>query len=300
MKVGFLLAIIAVCVICRAIIFKKHEISPIWSFIPIVNKYKLGKLTGSKLLAKLNAIVHPLFFLSFSFSLGLELWIMTEYAYSIQIPKDGTSDSIIKVSVPQEVANVDVWSKYILIAVAVIAIVVWCITMWKYTIQHEANPWWILLWAVIPVIPYIAFAASSKTVINGKLYTTKRVEIGDIPKKKKKNTKIETSEDEVDDETENNNVINLSKTKNNKKSNKSKKHKNRIAKIYKIKNDIVKDTNDDIEEDTEEDIEEVEDNNIVEEVESEDDKKSGFMSKFKEKFSKRKKNQYAKDDEEST
>lgn len=294
MKVGFLLAIIAVCVICRAIIFKKHEINPIWSFIPIVNKYKLGKLTGSKLLAKLNAIVHPLFFLSFSFSLGLELWIMTEYAYSIQIPKDGTSDSVIQVSVPQEVANVDVWSKYILIAVAVVALVVWCITMWKYTIQHEANPWWILLWAVIPVIPYIAFAASSKTVINGKLYTTKKVEIGDIPKKKNKNTKIETSEDEVDAETEDNNVINLSK--NNKKSNKSKKHKNRIAKIHKIKNDIVKDTNDDIEEDTEE----VEDNTIVEEVESEDDKKSSFMSKFKEKFSKRKKNQYAKDDEEST
>ena len=49
--------------------------------------------------------------------------------------------------------------------------------MWKFTIQQNRNPWWIMLWAIIPVIPYIVFANSSNVVIDGKKYVFKKVEV---------------------------------------------------------------------------------------------------------------------------
>lgn len=180
MTLGFILALYAVCTICRAVIFKRRDINPIFAFIPAVNKYKMGKMVGSKKLAKFNMIMHPLLFITFMFCFGYEIWIIKEYSYAIQVPKDGFSDSRIDVLVPDDVALIAVWSKYFLIAVAAITIVVWCMMMWKFTIQHERNPWWIMVWAIIPTIAYIAFAVSSTVVINGKKYTTKRVEVGEV------------------------------------------------------------------------------------------------------------------------
>ena len=54
MTLGLILALYAACAVCRAIIFSKRDVKPIWAFVPGVNKYKLGKLSGCKKLAKLN------------------------------------------------------------------------------------------------------------------------------------------------------------------------------------------------------------------------------------------------------
>lgn len=185
MTLGFILALCVICTICRAIIFKKHDIKPLWAFIPIANKYKLGKMIGSKRLGILNAILHPLTQLTFLFCFGYEIWIIKEYSQTIKVPVDGFSDSAIDVLVPNDVAFIAVWSKYFLIAVAAISIIVWCIMMWKLTMQQERNPWWIMIWAIIPAIAYIFFAASSTVIVNGKKYITKKIEIEDYTAKQK-------------------------------------------------------------------------------------------------------------------
>lgn len=185
MTLGLILALYAACIVCRAIIFSKRDVRPIWAFVPGVNKYKLGKLSGCKKLAKLNAILHPLCIASFLFCFGYELWIIKEYAYAVQVPVNGIDYSKVEVLVPDDVALVAVWSKYFLIAVAAATITVWSMMMWKFTIQHDRNPWWIMLWAIIPIIPYVAFALSSTVVIDGKKYVTKRVEVEEVSTKKK-------------------------------------------------------------------------------------------------------------------
>lgn len=185
-SLGSILAMTAICFVCKAIIFARRDIKSIWAFIPFINRYKLGKLTGSKRLAILHTILHPLFIFVFCASFGFELWIIKNYSYAIQIPEDGIDMSKIQVAVPQDIATFAVWSKYLLIFSAAIDLVVWCIMMWKFTIQHDKNPWWILLWAVIPAIPYATFAASSTVVIDGKRYTTKRIEVNENKSKKEK------------------------------------------------------------------------------------------------------------------
>ena len=177
MTIGFILALTFVCIVCRCIIFKKRDIKIIWGILPIVNKYKFGRIVGSKLIGILNAIFQTLVFLAFGFAFGLELWIIKNYSQEVKIPVNGTSSSTIQVYVPEDIANIAIWSKYILIGLAVIAIVMWSIMMWKFTIQQNRNPWWIMLWAIIPVIPYIVFANSSNVVIDGKKYVFKKVEV---------------------------------------------------------------------------------------------------------------------------
>lgn len=180
MPIGLLTIFLFICLICRIIIFNKHDISWIKAIIPGVNKYQLGKLGGcKKLICWLNAIIHPLLCIYFFICFCIELWIIQTYSTEATIPYDTNIDSKIYVAVPKNIANIAIWSKYILIAIAIIALISWCIMMWKFTITHKKNTWWILLWAIIPVIPYCYFAASKDVIINGKRYTMKRVEISD-------------------------------------------------------------------------------------------------------------------------
>lgn len=178
MDLGTVMLFQIICLICRCIIFKKRDISIKRALMPAVNKYWLGKLVKSKKLGIMNAIAHTVFWLSFWFCFGLEMWIIQNYAAYIKVPTDNNAFSQIQVSLPPDIANLAVWSKYILIAIGIATIIFWCIMMWKFTIQHKRNPWWICLWTVIPIIPYIYFASISDVVsIDGKRYSLQKVEI---------------------------------------------------------------------------------------------------------------------------
>lgn len=187
--IGAVFTLTIICFICKAVIFYKRDVKPIWAFIPFANRYKLGKLVGSKKLAVLHTIFHPLFIFTFIANFGYELWIMKNYMYSAQIPENTADMSKIQVVVPNDIANIAIAGKYVLIGVAFIDIVIWCILMWRFTIQHDRNPWWILTWAIIPAIPYTIFALSNTVVIDGKKYTTKRIE---LPEKSEKDVKVKT------------------------------------------------------------------------------------------------------------
>lgn len=177
MPIGITVILTTICMVCRGIIFKKRDYKWWYTLIPGLNKYKLGKLVNSKKLAIWNCILHTLTYLSILFYMGLEFYMVSTYAESIQIPKDGVTDSTITIQVPESLAHFAMGTRYVIIAIGFITLIVWCMMMWRFTIQHKRNPWWIILWAVVPVIPYIAFAASPEVVINGKRYKLQRVEV---------------------------------------------------------------------------------------------------------------------------
>lgn len=184
MTLGTILIMQFIDMICRCIMFIRRDIKWKYAVIPGVNKYWLGKLVKSKKLGIANAISHTLFWLYFWFCFGLEIWVLQNYSAYAYIPKDGTTQSMIQIALPDNLANILVWSKYLLIAFAVVTIILWSMMMWRFTIQHKRNPWWICLWAVIPVIPYIYFASISDVVsIDGKRYSLQKVEIKDTKKK---------------------------------------------------------------------------------------------------------------------
>lgn len=178
MSLGTIMFFQIICLICRCIMFKKRDLTIKKALIPGVNKYWLGKLVKSKKLGIANGIAHTVFWLYFCVCFGIELWIMQNYAAYITVPTNDSAFSQVHVSLPENIANLAIWSKYVLIAVGVVTIILWCMMMWKFTIQHKRNPWWICLWAVIPVIPYIYFASISDVVsIDGKRYSLQKVEI---------------------------------------------------------------------------------------------------------------------------
>ena len=180
MELGTILISTVICAICRCIMFKKRDIKWYKALIPGVNKYLIGKIAGLKKLAVANGIATTVFWLYFYACFGYELWIIQNYAVGVQTPYDASQGSMIQVAVPKNIANIAIWSKYILIAVALITLILWCMMMWKFTLKHKRSPWWILLWASIPVIPYIYFSCISDVVsIDGKRYIIKKVEIKD-------------------------------------------------------------------------------------------------------------------------
>lgn len=178
MSLGTILLFMLICAICRASMFYKREIKVWHAFIPGLNKYDLGKSVGCRKIAVANAIMHTFYWVYFTFCFGYEIWIMQNYTYEVKVPYNGSVVSTVEVRVPESVANIAVYSKYLLIVIGIATLILWCIMMWKFTMKHKKNPWWIILWAAIPVIPYIYFAIISDFVSkDGKRYKTQKVEI---------------------------------------------------------------------------------------------------------------------------
>lgn len=170
-----ILITIIICIVARGFIFSKHDIKPIKTIIPGYNKYLLGKICGKKKLGLLNAILLPICDIWFLFCTGYEQWIMQNYTEYVQVPYDTNINSTFEVVVPKDVANIAIYSKYILLGIAAICMVSWIILMWNFTKASKRSYWWILLWIAIPVIPYCAFAITKDIYIDGKHYTIKKV-----------------------------------------------------------------------------------------------------------------------------
>lgn len=174
-----------VCAVCRCVMFKKRDAHWWQGIIPAYCIYKLGKLCGTKKLGLVNAIVQSVLFIFFFFCFGFELYLISEYTMNV----DAETFSYAYVVVPENIAHIAIALKYILVVLAAIAFGFWCMMMWQFIKVHRKSAWWILLWAIIPVIPYVVFAISNDVYIDGCLYTSKRVlsEIDkQLPKKVKK------------------------------------------------------------------------------------------------------------------
>ena len=169
-----------ICIICRCIIFNRRDIAWQKALIPGYNKLIIGKLAG---VPRVSIIVAVSQFLSvglYIFSVLYDMWIINTYSSDLHIPYDENIDSYIDLTVPSKVANISNYSKYILIITLLFTMIVWCILMWNFTIKQCKSPWWVILWLIAPVIPYIYFALSSKIIsFDGKKYTLKRVELNE-------------------------------------------------------------------------------------------------------------------------
>ena len=174
MPIGIIAVLSIICMICRGIIFKKRDYKWWYTLIPGLNKYKLGKLVNSKKLGITNGILHVITYLAITYYIGLEFY-MIYHASAVHVPTDGSS--VVSIEIPKYLAQMAIITRYCIIAIGIITMIFWCMMMWKFTIQQKRNPWWIILWSVVPVIPYIFFAASPDVVINGKHYRLQRVEV---------------------------------------------------------------------------------------------------------------------------
>lgn len=173
MQIGTLFILLFSCLICRCIIFRKQDKKWWTAMIPGYNKLILGKLSNTKVLGILNCIFHVLLHLTFIFCLSYELWVIDKYAQEVQISE---TQSIVQVLVPVYIAKISQIAIYLLIGFMIIACIVWAMMMWKFTLTQKRSPWWILLWVIIPIIPYIYFANTSIIYCNGKKYIYKKVE----------------------------------------------------------------------------------------------------------------------------
>ena len=184
MTMEFILLCMFISIIARCILINKHDIKWWKGLIPGYNKYILGKISNKKKLGIINAILHPILFIYFIACFIFEVWIMREYSSQVIIPTNANMDSKVYLSVPDNIANIALYSKYGLILLSIVTMIVWCMMMWEFTKIHKRSPWWILLWFSIPVIPYCAFAMSNEVVIDGKRYKYQKVEINESKSRK--------------------------------------------------------------------------------------------------------------------
>ena len=172
----FILICFIVCIITKCIIFSKNNIRWWKGLIPAYNIYILGKIGNTKKIKWINAILLPFTYVYFIGCYIFELWIIRNYSVLVRVNNSGGMySSDVRVEVPTWVANVSLTTKYILIFLALFAVICWCIMMYKFTKYHKKSTWWILAWAIIPAIPYSYFAVVNTIVVDGKLARIEKV-----------------------------------------------------------------------------------------------------------------------------
>ena len=185
---GALVVFTIISVIARAVLFHRSGIKWWKSFVPIYNKYLLGKMSGHKLIGGLNAFFIPFTYLYFIGYFAISLSIAQQYDPQFKMLADGSYVVSPEVYVPAGLATKMNILNYVFIAVVLMAVILWDIMMWKLTMYEKKNPWWIVAWTICPVFPYVVFALSSVWTVNGETYKLQRVKVED--KKPTPSTKV--------------------------------------------------------------------------------------------------------------
>ena len=148
----FLTVILITCTILRAFLFNQRGEKPWKALIPLYNKYILGKLSDSKKLGIITTIFCALTYIAALFSYYVELMMLS------LIPS-GTDFSTAKVKdyIPDDLVAINDASKIIMLIFAIIFILSWSLMMRQFSEKNNANTWWILGWAICPIISYIYF-----------------------------------------------------------------------------------------------------------------------------------------------
>ena len=170
------LLLIATSIIFQCIILNRHQEKWWKGLIPGYNKYMLGKICEHKKIGLVNAILVPLTHACFIACYFYEVWIIKNYAVQVKIPLSDTEASTqIQVIVPQNVANIAIYSKYALMVLVFATLIFFGILMWFFTVKHQKSRWWVILWAFLPVIPFGYFAFTKTVYINGEILHIKKV-----------------------------------------------------------------------------------------------------------------------------
>ena len=179
----FITLLLITCTILRAFLFNQRGEKPWKSLIPLYNKYVLGQLSDSKKLGIITVIFCALTYISALFSYYVELMMLS------LIPS-GTDFSTAKIKdyIPDDLVAINDASKIIMLIFAIIFIMSWSLMMRQFSEKNNANTWWILGWAICPIICYIYFI-----FINNYYYTTEKelvkYEVKTVSEKEKRTIK---------------------------------------------------------------------------------------------------------------
>lgn len=168
-----IITLFVACIICKSVIFNKHKEKWWKAIIPGYNYYILGKLGNSPKLGKVNMFLIPLSKIYFYFCYYFQLWIIKNYAVQAKVPYNNAMQMKIEVILPEKLAKFVIAKDYALIVVVTITLIIWSKMMFTYTKTHEKSGWWVILWAFIPLIPFIYFAISKTVYVDGKIYHIK-------------------------------------------------------------------------------------------------------------------------------
>lgn len=169
---SILLYIFTICIIERCFIFFQRDVAFWKALIPGYNKYLLGKMCGCKKLGIATAIVLTLCFGTLIGIYCFEMWIVrTHPIYYSDIAQQFVVEGVTETIV--------FWLRfmqYALIFLAALSVICWSWMMLKFSQMHKKSNWWILLWAVCPILPYTILAFSKRVAVNCKQYDVKKIE----------------------------------------------------------------------------------------------------------------------------
>lgn len=148
----FISLIIIICTILRAVIFNQRGEKAWKSLIPFYNKYVLGQLSDAKKLGIITAVFNLITVIITMCSYSIELMMLS------LIPS-GTDLAVSKINdyIPKDLLMLNDTSKILLLISCTIFLFSWSLMMRQFSEKNNANTWWILGWAICPIICYIYF-----------------------------------------------------------------------------------------------------------------------------------------------
>ena len=156
----FIFVAFIICIIARVKIFWDRQEKGWKALIPFYNKYVLGKIIDNKKIGIIVSIFEFLFIGIISLCIYIEYIILEKIPYTItDIDNFNLTDYV-----PQSLLTSNSIFKILLIIIAVLYFISWVILTYKFSDKQNSNTWWMLAWAIIPVVPYIHYAYIYKTV----------------------------------------------------------------------------------------------------------------------------------------
>lgn len=187
----FITIVTIICVILKAVLFNQRGEKAWKALIPFYNKYVLGRLGDAKKLGIINTIFCFLANAAIFFTYYIELVMLS-------LVPVGTDFSTAKVKdyIPDDLVASYHASQVLMLIFVVIYFFSWALMMRQFSEKNNANTWWILGWAVCPIIGYIYFIfinnyfyTINKELVKYEVKTISEKEIRTI-NKNKKDTKI--------------------------------------------------------------------------------------------------------------
>lgn len=147
-----LLMLFVVCMVLRGIIFQNRGEMWIKTLIPCYNKYILGKLSDSKKLGLMVAIANALFYIVTFIKVVLESYIVD----AINMYATEITESLSDI-VPQNIITANNICEYVVYVSAGIYFILWVTLMRKFSELQQTSTWWMILWGLCPIVPYIYY-----------------------------------------------------------------------------------------------------------------------------------------------
>jgi len=141
--------------IFKAILFSKRHERKIKAFVPIYNKYIIGKLCDKPKLGLATGIFNFLNVALFIAYIILSYFLVLDYSVYGELY---AASSRIYLSVPDNLIIVYNITRYGWLASASLTFILWAYLMRCFSIKNNKSSWWMFVWAICPIVGYIYFA----------------------------------------------------------------------------------------------------------------------------------------------